>query len=79
MLNFSAFVWLSGCAKQMEDLAFRNKFQKQMTHPGIRTALGLDRGTGLALKSDITYKDWTFGLTGDLGEARSQRPKRVFK
>ena len=64
----------------MEDLAFRNQFSRQVPYPGIRTALGLDRGTGstLALKSDITYKHWNSGI-GELGESKSQRPKRVFK
>ena len=33
------------------------------TAPGIRTAMGLDRGKGTAfvLKSDITYKQWNMG------------------
>ena len=62
----------------MSDLAFKNQFQREVTAPGIRTAMGLDRGKGTAfvLKSDITYKHWNFGnTTSDKGH----RPKRIFK
>jgi hypothetical protein len=45
--------------------------------PGIRTALGLDRGKTFALKSDITYRHWNLGNTPEA--ARAQKPKRIFK
>merc|ERR1712051_595481 len=58
-----SFDWLESCKLLMEDLAFSNQFTKEITAPGIRTAMGLDRGKGTAfvLKSDITYKQWNMG------------------
>ena len=61
----------------MEDLAFKNQFPKTMTLPGIRTAIGLDRGKSFVLKSDITYKHWNLGTT--LADPKGHRPKRIFK
>ena len=59
----------------MGDLAFRNQFPRPITLPGIRTAIGLDRGA-FVLKSDITYKHWNIGTTL---ETKNHRPKRLFK
>ena len=57
-----AFDWLSSCKAAMQDLAFKNQFPRQMTAPGIRNAMGLDRGKDFVLiKSDITYKIWNTG------------------
>lgn len=74
----SAFSWLEDCKALMSDLAFKNQFPRQVTSPGIRTALGLDRGKGMTfvLKSDITYKNWN---VGHAIESKDQKPKRIFK
>ncbi len=74
-----AFAWLDQCKNLMSDLAFKNQFPRQMTVPGIRTAMGLDRGqgSGFVLKSDITYKQWNMGNREV--DIKGHRPKRIFK
>ena len=74
-----AFAWLDSCKSLMADLAFKNQFQREVTAPGIRTAMGLDRGRGAAfvLKSDITYKQWNLGTS--TADSKGSRPKRIFK
>ena len=73
------FAWLCDCRGLMEDLAFKNQFPKNVTLPGIRTAIGLDRGKSFVLKSDITYKHWNLGTTSLTGDPKANRPKRIFK
>ena len=46
---------------------------------GIRTAIGLDRGSAFVLKSDITYKHWNTGSTLLVESKNQSRPKRMFK
>jgi len=76
-----SFDWLESCKLLMEDLAFSNQFTKEITAPGIRTAMGLDRGKGTAfvLKSDITYKQWNMGSNATALDSKGHRTKRMFK
>jgi hypothetical protein len=80
----SAWTWLEECGKLMKDLSFRNRFPCSVTFPGIRTALGLDRKSspsalGVSPRSDINYRQWNFGNSGQMNYEDAGKSKKTFR
>ena len=68
-----AWKFVGRIEKMKSDLAFRNKFSRLTTIPGVRMALGLDKSPVNLIKADIQYAEW------NVPHEMRVKPRKVYR